>query len=82
MIRSNIRDWRIRQIIYFQPNFEDPGQDHDAMAGLHPAIMVAIIVAIIVANPAIMQGSYRDHAETGAQIQNTLCRVDSYREPD
>lgn len=32
-------------------------------------IMVATIVAIIVANPAIMQRSgSRDHAETGAQL--------------
>jgi hypothetical protein len=43
----------------FQPNFADPGQDHDAMAGLHPAI----IVAIIVANTAIMQRSR--HSEVG-----------------
>ena len=49
--RSNIRDWRIRQIIYFQSKIADPGQDHDAMAGLHHAIMVAII-----------HGSCRDHA--------------------
>jgi len=49
--RSNIRDWRVRQIIYFQPNFADPGQDHDAMAGLHPAIIVAVIGAVMVANP-------------------------------
>jgi hypothetical protein len=72
MSSSNIRDWRIRQIIYFQPNFEDPGQDHDAMSGLHPAIMVATIVAIMVANTAIIQRSYSDHTaimpETGALL--------------
>ena len=36
----------------FQPNFADPGQDHDAMAGLHPAIIVAVIGAVMVANTA------------------------------
>jgi hypothetical protein len=42
-----------------QPNFADPGQHHDADAGLYPAI----IVAIIVANTAIMQRSR--HSEVG-----------------
>ena len=47
--RSNIRDWLIRQIIYFQPNFADPGQDHDADAGLY--------------HTAIIQGSCRTGAQ-------------------
>lgn len=48
--RSNIRDWLLRQIIYFQPNFEDPGQDHDAMAGLHPASHAASLTCFCITN--------------------------------
>ena len=52
----------------FHPNFADPGQDHDAMAGLYPAIMVAIIVD----HAAIIQGSCR-------KLERMVCHTDSSR---
>jgi len=57
----------------FQPNFADPGQGHDAMAGLHHAIMVATI-----------QRSYMDHAGIMPKPVH-ICRIrfagfDGYRQ--
>ena len=52
----------------------------DAMADLHPAIMVAIIVAIIVANPAIMQRSCSDHAGSRSGWYATQIRAGAKEE--
>ena len=53
------------------------------MAGLHPAIMVATIVAIIVANTAIIRRSYGDHAgtETGQREARKASKATPIRNP-
>lgn len=73
MSRSNIRDWRIRQIIYFQP--KNPSNRVAKLANfldwdpkkedLYPAIIVAVMVAVMVANTAIMQRLCSDYAGPG-----------------